>query len=85
MEATYVDLQNRLTVADERNRANSERRNNLLERIKREFDCNNIQELRDHIGKLEKEREELDTKITVAKEKAVASIEAIEAQLNIAR
>lgn len=85
MDITYVELQNRLTVADERNRANSERRNELLGQIKREFGCNNVQELREYFANLKEELENLNIKLAEAKEKAVASIEEIETQLKIAR
>lgn len=85
MDITYVELQNRLTVADERNRANSERRNELLGQIKREFGCNNVQELREYFANLKEELKNLNIILAEAKEKAVASIEEIETQLKIAR
>ena len=70
MDITYVELQNRLTVADERNRANSERRNELLGQIKREFGCNNVQELREYFANLKEELENLNIILAEAKEKS---------------
>ena len=85
MDITYVELQNRVTVADERNRANSERRNELLGQIKREFGCDNVQELREYLANLKGEFENLNIILAEAKEKTVASMEEIEKQLKITR
>lgn len=82
-EHNYSELQSRVAIANERNRANSERRNELLKNIKEEHGCKNIAELKALLEKKEKEYNEEVEKCNLAEEKAVASVKAVEEALGI--
>ena len=57
-EASYSELQRRLAVVEERNRANTEKRKELERKAKDQFGVSSVDELSILIQKLEKERDE---------------------------
>ena len=81
-------LQNRLAVASERNRANGERRNELLAEMKERFGCDTIEELQKKAeeAKAELVKAEADAAEAARRaEEAVAKVEAaVEAAVGVA-
>lgn len=74
----YAELQQRLTVATERNRTNIERRDELLKQCKEDFGCDSLEELRALAQKNKDMLEETTQALSEAEakaEQAVASVE----------
>lgn len=85
MSDSYTELQRRLTVAEERNRANAERRNALYEKMKDEHNCNSLAELEDLLAKKESELTETQAVLEQTEQEARRAVEAVESALNITR
>lgn len=83
MNDTYIELQRRLTVAEERNRANIERRNELLQKMKTDFGCETIVELEALLAKTQHELTETEGVLARTEQEAKAAVEAVESALNI--
>lgn len=79
---SYADLQSRLAIATERNRANAERRNELLAKIKADFGCNNLEELRKLLVETEEKLNVAEADMAVAKENAEKAVAEVEAALS---
>lgn len=63
MQDKYSELQQRFAIVTERNRANIERKNELLNKAKEKHGCANLEELEAKHSKEIKEREELKTSL----------------------
>ena len=73
------ELQQRLAVASERNRQNTEARESMLAEMKERFGCSTLEELRDFARAKAEEADKLATERDEAAaraEKAVAEVEA---------
>ena len=84
MNDTYTELQRRLTVAEERNRANIERRNELIQKMKTEFDCETVSELEALLDKTRKELAETESILEHTEQEAKTAVETVEKALGIA-
>lgn len=83
MNDTYTELQRRLTVAEERNRANIERRNELILKMKTEFGCETVSELEALLDKTRKELTETESILEHTEREAKTAVETVEKALNI--
>lgn len=76
--SNYAELQNRLTVATERNRTNIERRDELLKQCKEDFGCDSLDELRALAQKTKDMLEETTQALSKAEADADQAISVIE-------
>ena len=74
----YAELQQRLTVATERNRTNIERRDELLKQCKEDFGCDSLDELRALAQKTKDMLEETTQALSKAEADADQAISVIE-------
>lgn len=74
----YAELQQRLTVATERNRTNIERRDELLKQCKEDFGCDSLDELRTLAQKTKDMLEETTQALSKAEADADQAISVIE-------
>lgn len=76
--STLNELQQRLAVATDRNRANNERRTKTLAEIDEKFGCKTVGELRAKIDNHKAELETLRSKEAEAHRKAEEAVSAVE-------
>lgn len=81
--ATLNELQQRLAVASERNRQNSERRAALLAEAKDKYGCSSVEELRAKTEEKRLEAERLTTEAAEANRKAEEAVVAVEVAVGI--
>lgn len=81
--ATLNELQQRLAVASERNRQNSERRNALLIEAKDKYGCSSVEELRAKTEEKRLEAERLTVEAAEANKKAEEAVVAVEVAVGI--
>jgi len=81
MDNTYIGLQSRLAVVEERNRANKEQRDKLLAKIKEEHGCKNLEELRAKQVTTQEELTKSSTKLEDARLVATTAVEGVEQAL----
>jgi molecular chaperone GrpE (heat shock protein) len=74
----YAELQQRLTVATERNRTNIERRDELLKQCKEDFDCDSIEELRALAQETKEKLDSVTAELSNAEAKAEQEIASVE-------
>lgn len=74
----YAELQQRLTVATERNRTNIERRDELLKQCKEDFRCDSLEELRGLAQETKEKLEETTRALADAEAKAEQAIASVE-------
>jgi len=79
---TYPELQTRLAVGIERNRANGDKRHAFLTKIKKEHNCDSLGELREKLVIKEAEAVTAGEKRTEAQVAAVEAVETLENALN---
>jgi len=79
---TYPELQTRLAVGTERNRANGDKRKGFLAKIKEEHNCDSLDELREKLIVKEAEAVAAGEKRTEAQAAAVEAVETLENALD---
>lgn len=77
------EMQARLATAKERNRANNERRQQLMAEIKEKFGCGTIDELKTKLQELETEVAELQGMLDRSLAEAEAELVALEEKVGV--
>lgn len=77
------EMQARLATAKERNRANNERRQQLMAEIKEKFGCSTIDELKTKLQELETEVAELQGMLDRSLAEAEAELVALEEKVGV--